>query len=101
MPKAKKRNKIIVSKKTGEVKSTVPPVDNGSSVVHEPTNPEDIVIVDHFKSADKLGPCHELEFENGRLRSKLVLWHDFLQIEGGVYKIQVDPLGQKLTVVDQ
>lgn len=98
------KNKLVIDRSSGNVvRSTHDPVDLGHVQMHEVESVSDIIVTDAstFKAANELSECDRLEFDNGRLRSLLVVWHDFLQLDGKLYKLQVDPLARKIQVVDK
>lgn len=81
-------------------KSTDPPKTMGDIEVHE-VEAHNIDVVDTFKSADKLSDCDKLEFELGRLRSYLVSWITFMEFEGKLYKLMVDPMAKNIKVLEK
>lgn len=100
--KPKDKNRILIAKDTLEIKSSDPPTNVGDSMqIHKDVESDDIVVVDTFKAASELNDCDKLEFELGRLRSYLVSWITYMEFDGRLYKLMVDPMGKTIKVLDK
>jgi len=54
-----------------------------------------------FKSADKITPKDDLEFEVGKLRTKLETKIHHVEHDGQLFLIEVDPLNDKVRILDE
>lgn len=47
-----------------------------------------------FKKANELTELDDLKFEMGRLRTHFITWNAYVEHEGNLYLVQVDPLNK-------
>lgn len=81
--------------KVEEIIENVEQKSDGSVVVEVTKQQMDKILhPEGFKKANELTEVDDLKFQMGRLRTHLVTWQTFVEYEGKLYLVLVDPLNK-------